>query len=60
MYCQATRPERLPRDMAQASASCRKLCIFNRQGVMVGVAAHHLEIIVLAAIVEADPQPETI
>ena len=60
MYCQATRPDRLPRDMAQASASCAQALIFNRQGVMAGVAAHHLQIIVLAAIVEADPQPEAV
>ena len=27
---------------------------------MLGIAAHHVEIIVLAAIVEADPQPEAV
>ncbi len=60
MNCQATRPDRLPRDSAQASASARKLASSNAQAVMAGIAAHHLEIIVLAAIVEADPQPEAV
>ena len=60
MNCQATRPDRLPRPRVHSSASWSSVSVRDLQAVMLGIAAHHVEIIVLAAIVEADPKTEAV
>ena len=59
MYCQATRPERAPRVVDHSSASARRVIgsIFRPKW---RVAADHGEILILAAVVEAEPEPEPV
>ena len=60
MNCQATRPERPPRANAQASASLTQNACVDRQPVMLGIGADDLKIVVLAAMVEAEPQAKPV
>src|ERR1700687_3175400 len=58
----------LPGDAARAAAAPERPgerlflqnAVLDVQAVMPGIGPHHVEILVLAAIVEADPQPEAI
>ena len=60
MNCQATRPERLPRVAAHSMALARSSSGLDLELEVSGIALDHLEIFVLRAIVETEPQAEAV
>ena len=60
MNCQAVRPEREPRVVAHSSASASSWTVARVEAKVFGVAMDHGEVIVLAAMVEAEPEAEAV